>query len=534
MADQLERLQAALGDQYVVDRAVGQGGMAFVYLARDIKHERAVAIKVLKPELASTIGAERFLREIRVAAQLQHPNILGLYDSGAADGLLYYVMPFIEGESLRDRLSREHQLPIEDALRVVREAAEALQYAHEHKIIHRDIKPENILLQGGHALVADFGIAKAVESATSSKLTETGMAVGTPHYMSPEQSLGGDMDGRSDQYSLGCVLYELLIGQPPFDGPNPMAVLARHSLEQVPSMQVVRPSIPDAVEDATFRSLEKTPADRYPTMREFIDALHEAEAEASLLRTSARRATGGPRTPQQVPIATRRTTARIMRPGGSNTPTSAYPVEESEIPANPRTKWLIGAAIVALLAVGGFAARRFMAGRATGNSPVAAGDDARRIAVMYFQSAGDNDSLRLLADGLDRRPHRRPVPGPGTRGHLEERRRTVSRKGCAAGQHRPCTQGGHTCRGRRGTVRGPGPGHRATGRCDKRRRVPAGELRAAGGILPRAGRLALRQGGAVSARATGRRGAPPGTAATRVQSAGLGAGTARRGALAPG
>ena len=175
MADQLERLQAALAGHYIVDRAVGQGGMAFVYLARDIKHERAVAIKVLKPELASTIGAERFLREIRVAA---------------------------------------HQLPIEDALRIVREAAEALQYAHEHKIIHRDIKPENILLQGGHALVADFGIAKAVESATSSKLTETGMAVGTPHYMSPEQSLGGDMDGRSDEYSLGCVLYELLIGTP--------------------------------------------------------------------------------------------------------------------------------------------------------------------------------------------------------------------------------------------------------------------------------------------------------------------------------
>jgi serine/threonine-protein kinase len=168
VADQLERLQAALNGHYLVDRAVGQGGMAFVYLARDIKHERAVAIKVLKPELASTIGAERFLREIRVAAQLQHPNILALYDSGAAEGLLYYVMPFIEGESLRDRLTREHQLPIEDALRIVREAAEALQYAHEHKIIHRDIKPENILLQGGHALVADFGIAKAVESATSS------------------------------------------------------------------------------------------------------------------------------------------------------------------------------------------------------------------------------------------------------------------------------------------------------------------------------------------------------------------------------
>ena len=245
--------------------------MAFVYLALDAKHERKVVLKVLKPELSATIGAERFLREIRVAAQLQHPNILGLYDSGVADNLLYYVMPFIEGESLRDRLDREHQLPIEDAVRIVREAAEALHYAHERKIIHRDIKPENILLQGGHALVADFGIAKAVE-ASSQKLTETGMAVGA-HYMSPEQSLGGDMDGRSDEYSLGCVLYEILVGQPPFDGPNAMAVLARHSLEQVPSMQVVRNSVPDAVEDATFRALEKTPADRFPSMKEFAEAL---------------------------------------------------------------------------------------------------------------------------------------------------------------------------------------------------------------------------------------------------------------------
>ena len=318
MADQLERLREALAGHYEVERLLGQGGMAFVYLARDTKHERRVAIKVLKPELSATIGAERFLREIRVAAQLQHPNILGLYDSGVADGLLYYVMPFIEGESLRDRLSREHQLPIEDAVRIVREAAEALHYAHERKIIHRDIKPENILLQGGHALVADFGIAKAVEAASGQKLTETGMAVGTPHYMSPEQSLGGDMDGRSDEYSLGCVLYEVLVGQPPFDGPNAMAVLARHSLEQVPSMQVVRNSIPDAVEDATFRALEKTPADRYPSMKEFAEALGEAEAEASLLRTSARRA-NTPRTPQQVPIATRRTTAKIMRPGGGGT-----------------------------------------------------------------------------------------------------------------------------------------------------------------------------------------------------------------------
>jgi serine/threonine-protein kinase len=353
---------------------------------------------VLKPELSATIGAERFLREIRVAAQLQHPNILGLYDSGVADGLLYYVMPFIEGESLRDRLTREHQLPIEDGVRIVREAAEALHYAHERKIIHRDIKPENILLQGGHALVADFGIAKAVEAA-GQKLTETGMAVGTPHYMSPEQSLGGDMDGRSDEYSLGCVLYEVLVGQPPFDGPNAMAVLARHSLEQVPSMQVVRNSVPDAVEDAVFRALEKTPADRYPSMKEFAEALSEAEAEASLLRTSARRAAGGPRTPQQVPIGTRRTTAKIMRPGG----TRQTPVQEQEQPVGEgrgKRTWLVAAAVTAVLAVAGIAGRQFLGGRGAAKPTAAAGvdDDARRVAVLYFQSSGD--SLRYLADGL--------------------------------------------------------------------------------------------------------------------------------------
>lgn len=394
MADQLERLREALAGHYEVDRLLGQGGMAFVYLARDAKHERSVAIKVLKPELGATIGAERFLREIRVAAQLQHPNILGLYDSGVADGLLYYVMPFIEGESLRDRLEREHQLPIEDALRIVRESAEALHYAHDRKIIHRDIKPENILLQGGHALVADFGIARAIESA-GSKLTETGMAVGTPHYMSPEQSLGGDMDGRSDEYSLGCVLYEILVGQPPFDGPNAMAVLARHSLEQVPSMQVVRNSIPDAVEDATFRALEKTPADRYPSMKEFAEALAEAEAEASLLRTSARRA-NTPRTPQQIPIGTRRTTAKITRPGSTgHTPAAEF--EAAEEP-KPRRIWLIAGAVVALLAMAG-AAWQFIGRGAQKAPPVAAGDLANRIAVLYFDSPS-SDSLRVLADGL--------------------------------------------------------------------------------------------------------------------------------------
>src|SRR6185295_15514190 len=220
-----DRLASALADRYDVERQVGQGGMATVYLARDLKHQRRVAIKVLRPELSASLGGDRFLREIRVAANLQHPNILGLYDSGEAEGLLYYVMPFVEGESLRDRLTKEQQLPLHDALQIVREAAEALQYAHEHQIVHRDIKPENILLLGGHALVADFGIARAVSSAGGDKLTQTGMAVGTPHYMSPEQALGSDhLDGRSDEYSLGCVAYEMLVGQPPFQGPSAMAI----------------------------------------------------------------------------------------------------------------------------------------------------------------------------------------------------------------------------------------------------------------------------------------------------------------------
>ena len=255
------------------------------------------------PELSASLGADRFLREIRVAANLQHPNILGLYDSGEMDGLLYYVMPFIEGESLRDRLNKEQQLPLTDALQIARESADALQYAHERGIVHRDIKPENILLMGGHALVADFGIARAVSQAGGEKLTQTGMAIGTPHYMSPEQSLGSEhVDARSDIYSLGCVLYELLIGQPPFTGPNSMAIMARHSMEVVPSLQVVRASIPDEVEDAVMQALEKTPADRFQTMKEFGERLSEAEAEAAMMRTAqrrastaARRAASGPR-----------------------------------------------------------------------------------------------------------------------------------------------------------------------------------------------------------------------------------------------
>jgi tRNA A-37 threonylcarbamoyl transferase component Bud32/tetratricopeptide (TPR) repeat protein len=269
-----DRLRTALADRYTIERELGRGGMAIVYLAEDLKHRRKVALKVLRPELAASLGAERFLREITTAAQLTHPNILPVHDSGDADGTLYYTMPYVDGESLRDRLNREKQLPIEDALQITKEVADALGYAHEQGIIHRDIKPENILFQGGHALVADFGIARAVSAAGAETLTETGLAVGTPAYMSPEQGVGsGELDGRSDLYSLGCVLYEMLSGDAPYMASTPQAVIAKKLSEPTPRISVVRTAIPPAVEAALERALAKTPADRYRTALEFVEAL---------------------------------------------------------------------------------------------------------------------------------------------------------------------------------------------------------------------------------------------------------------------
>src|SRR6266849_3240239 len=248
--------------------------MALVYLARDVRHERFVALKTLRPEIAMALGRERFLREIKLAARLQHPNILPVYDSGAADGLLFYVMPFVEGESLRERLEREPQLPLDDALQIAREVADALSYAHSHDVVHRDIKPENIMLSGGHAIVTDFGIARAVSAAGGEKLTETGLAIGTPAYMPPEQAAGtGQVDRRSDIYSLACVLYETLAGQPPFTGPTAQAIMARHSLDSVPRLKIVREAIPDELETVIERALEKVPADRYQTAEQFSNAL---------------------------------------------------------------------------------------------------------------------------------------------------------------------------------------------------------------------------------------------------------------------
>jgi serine/threonine-protein kinase len=272
--DQLDRLETALADRYAIERELGRGGMAEVYLARDLRHERPVALKVLRPELAESLGSERFLREIQIAAQLNHPHILSLFDSGEADGVLWYTMPFIEGESLRDRLNREQQLPIDDALQITKEVADGLGYAHSLGVVHRDIKPENILLSGGHALVADFGIARAVTEAGGDKLTQTGIVVGTPAYMSPEQGAGsGNVDARSDIYSLGCVLYEMLAGEPPYTGPTAPAIVAKKMSEPTPRISVVREAVPGPVEEALTKALSKTPADRYVTAEQFTTAL---------------------------------------------------------------------------------------------------------------------------------------------------------------------------------------------------------------------------------------------------------------------
>jgi Tol biopolymer transport system component/tRNA A-37 threonylcarbamoyl transferase component Bud32 len=273
------RLTTALADRYRLERELGQGGMATVYLAHDVRHDRRVALKVLRPELAAVIGAERFLQEIKTTAHLQHPHILALFDSGQVDGTVFYVMPFVEGESLRDRLAREKQLPIEAALRIAREVASALDYAHRHGVIHRDIKPENILLHDGQALVADFGIALAASSAGGSRMTETGMSLGTPHYMSPEQAMGErTLDARTDVYALGCVVYEMLTGEPPFTGPTAQAIVAKVMTDNPRPPRQLRRSVPESVEAAVLGALEKLPADRFAGTAEFAAALSDTSA----------------------------------------------------------------------------------------------------------------------------------------------------------------------------------------------------------------------------------------------------------------
>jgi serine/threonine-protein kinase len=288
--DLLARLQAGLSGRYRIERELARGRTATVFLAHDPRHDRAAAIKVLHPELAAAVGPERFLREIQLAARLDHPHIVALHDSGEADGLLYFVMPCVVGESLRDRLDREPQLPITDALRIAGDVAAALGYAHGLGVVHRDIKPENILLADGRALVADFGIARAITAAGSERLTETGIALGTPAYMSPEQATeDGDVDGRSDVYALGCVVYEMLAGTPPFTGPTAQAILARHAVDPVAPIRTVRDTVAEGIEAAVLKALAKVPADRFPSAAAFAHALAapsiERRARVRLPRT---------------------------------------------------------------------------------------------------------------------------------------------------------------------------------------------------------------------------------------------------------
>src|SRR5438094_5264144 len=271
--DALAQLKSSLADRYAVDREIGRGGMATVYLARDMRHNRKVALKVLNPELGAVLGVDRFLAEIQVTANLQHPNLLPLFDSGEADGLLFYVMPYVEGESLRARLDREKQLPVDEAIRLATAVASALDYAHRHGVIHRDLKPENILLHEGHPLVADFGIALAVTNAGGDRVTQTGLSLGTPQYMSPEQATGDRLiDGRTDVYSLGAVLYEMLVGDPPHSASTAQAVIAKVLTERAQSVRVSRASVPEHVDYAIARSLEQLPPDRWATAAEFCDA----------------------------------------------------------------------------------------------------------------------------------------------------------------------------------------------------------------------------------------------------------------------
>jgi serine/threonine-protein kinase len=346
--DRLPRLQASLAGRYSLHSELGRGGMATVYLAQDVRYDRPVALKVLHPELAASLGPERFLREIQLTARLQHPHILPVLDSGDADGLLWYTMPYVEGESLRARLLSERQLPLDDAIRICCDLLAALSYAHAHGVVHRDIKPENILLQGDQAMVADFGVARAVDAAAE-RLTETGLALGTPAYMSPEQAAGErTLDGRSDVYAVGCVLYEMLAGEPPFTGPTAQAIIARRLSAPVPSLRAVREGVPEGIDRAITRALARTPADRFASAAEFARALEE-------------RRTGGQ--------AERRTAKANSR----------------------RQAVLVGLSVILLLA-GAWLARRWLAAPAPAVS-------LERLAVLPFSTSGSSN-IAYLAEGM--------------------------------------------------------------------------------------------------------------------------------------
>ena len=371
MSDLLTRLQTCLADKYAIECELGRGGMATVFLARDRRLDRNVAVKVLHQDLSQALGAERFRREIDIATRLSHPHILPLYDSGDADGLLYYVMPYVTGESLRAKLKREQQLGVEETIRITCEVASALDYAHRQGVVHRDIKPENILLEDGHAVVADFGIARAISASQDSKLTQTGVTLGTPMYMSPEQACAEpDIDGRSDQYSLAAVSYEMLAGQPPFVGPTAQAIIARQMLDQVPSLTVVRRTIPLELEDAVLRALSKVKADRFPTVGQFADALMNPSSTHSW-RT-----------------VTRGTTAQ-RRPWS--------PARRRAMFAAWTLTFIGGGAGL------GYAGWKFVLHPERAVAAPAAtmgGLDPKHVAVMYFADKSEKKQLGFLADGL--------------------------------------------------------------------------------------------------------------------------------------
>lgn len=365
MSEPAAALETALSDRYVVERELGRGGMATVYLARDLKHKRQVALKVLDPELGAVLGRERFLREIETAAQLQHPHILPVFDSGEAAGLLWYTMPFVDGESLRERIRREGRLPIPDAVELGKEIAAALDYAHRKGVIHRDIKPENVLLSDGRALVADFGIARTTAVGDGPALTQTGLSLGTPAYMSPEQALGQrDLDGRSDIYALGCVVYELLAGTPPYAATTAQGIVAKHISEPIPVLHLVRPDVPAGTEAAVTRAMAKTPGERFASAAEFAEAL------------------------STTPIRTGAPTIKVRDPN----------------PAESRNRVLfasVGLATiaVALLAVGAYRRSHHDAG-------------IERLAVLPFDNMGDSTES-YFADGMTDavRDHLAEVPG---------------------------------------------------------------------------------------------------------------------------
>jgi TolB-like protein/tetratricopeptide (TPR) repeat protein len=341
-------LQMALEGHYTIERELGRGGWATVYLAHDARHDRPVALKILRPDLAAALGTGRFLREIAIAGRLTHPHILPLYDSGTAGDSLFYVMPYIEGETLRKRLLRERQLPLDQVLGIARQVAEALSFAHRHNVLHRDIKPENILLEGDQAYLADFGIARAIQVSAEDTLSEPGLAIGTPAYMSPEQAGGGaDLDGRSDLYSLACVIYEMLTGEPPHTGPTAQAILARQQCESPRSIRTLRPSVPARLEQVIMRALAKAPADRFTSLAEFADELADA----------------------------------AERP------------EAARVPWSRRA--LYASAIV--LGVGGVS---WLAYRTPSSVAGGAKNDPTHVAVLYFDDLSEKATLRPVADGL--------------------------------------------------------------------------------------------------------------------------------------